>query len=80
MPQPTPLTSTAALVAGIATASALSAAAVVAVLNAGCDDPGSYRWRGGAVELVGGCLQPEDLPVVPQPAEPTAPPVDIPAQ
>ncbi|WP_433871399.1 hypothetical protein [Saccharopolyspora sp. CA-218241] len=51
------------LVTGIVAATALSGAAVVAVLRSGCDDPGVYEARDGVVELIGGCLHPDDLPV-----------------
>ena len=58
------------LATGLLTAAALSGAAALAVLQSGCEDPGSYLERDGMVELVGGCLQPTDLPVTPQdPAE-----------
>ncbi|TDD36940.1 hypothetical protein E1288_41155 [Saccharopolyspora elongata] len=57
-------------VTGFVTAAALSGAAVFAVLQSGCDEPGSYRSRDGVVELIGGCLKPDDLPVNPrQPAD-----------
>ncbi|MGW1676493.1 hypothetical protein [Saccharopolyspora sp. NPDC002376] len=55
------------LVTGVATAAALSGAAVFAVLQSGCDDPGAYRVRDDVVELIGGCLQPDDLPISPRP-------------
>ena len=58
------------LATGLLTAAALSGAAALAVLQSGCEDPGSYREHDGVIELVGGCLQPSDLPVAPQnPAE-----------
>ncbi|WP_243789946.1 hypothetical protein [Saccharopolyspora gloriosae] len=63
----TPATETFPLVGGITVATVLSAAAVFAVAQTGCDDPGSYRERDGVVELIGGCVQPEDLPVTPAP-------------
>ena len=62
------------LLAGMITAAALSGAAVLVVLGSGCDDPGTYRERDGVVELIGGCLQPSDLPVTPRE------PVESPAQ
>ncbi|MER7015626.1 hypothetical protein ABT324_29680 [Saccharopolyspora sp. NPDC000359] len=55
------------LVTGVVTAAALSGAAVFAVLRSGCEDPGSYLVRDDVVELIGGCLQPDDLPVTPRP-------------
>ncbi|MCI2421592.1 hypothetical protein MOQ72_29580 [Saccharopolyspora sp. K220] len=54
------------LVTGIVTAAALSGAAVLAVLNSGCDEPGVYRAEDGVVELIGGCLKSDDLPVSPR--------------
>lgn len=61
-----PSTGALGLVTGITTAAVLSGAAVLTVVNAGCGDPGSYEFRGGAVELVGSCVQPDDLPITPQ--------------
>lgn len=61
----TSATGTIPLVTGIVTATALSGAAVFTVVGAGCDDPGRYRPHGGVVELIGGCITREDLPVVP---------------
>lgn len=60
------------LLAGMITAAALSGAAVLVVLNSGCEDPGSYHEHDGVVELIGGCLRPSDLPVAPR--EPAASP------
>ncbi|MBE9375615.1 hypothetical protein IQ251_14270 [Saccharopolyspora sp. HNM0983] len=54
-----------ALATGFAGAVLLTGTAVLAVLHAGCDDPGAFLPRDGAVELVGGCLRSDDLPVVP---------------
>ncbi|GAA0513192.1 hypothetical protein GCM10011581_03810 [Saccharopolyspora subtropica] len=54
------------LVTSIAVAAALSGGAVLAVLQSGCDDPGYYRTHDGVVELIGGCLEPGDLPVRPR--------------
>ncbi|MBA2308187.1 MAG: hypothetical protein H0W01_02535 [Pseudonocardiales bacterium] len=47
-------------------AAGLLTGAAVAVQSAGCDDPGRYVLRQGGYELVGGCLEPGDLPVPPQ--------------
>jgi hypothetical protein len=59
-------------------AGVLAALAVLTVRSAGCDDPGRYELRGGAYELVGGCIAPGDV-LVPHPT-PTAPPdADAPA-
>ncbi|MGP4019703.1 hypothetical protein [Saccharopolyspora sp. 5N708] len=62
----TPTTSAFPLVTGIVAAAALSGAAVLAVLNSGCDEPGAYRSNDGVVELIGGCLKSDDLPVSPR--------------
>ncbi|CAM00237.1 hypothetical protein A8924_1297 [Saccharopolyspora erythraea NRRL 2338] len=59
----TATTGTLPLISGLAAATALSGLAIFAVVQSGCDDPGSYRTRDGALELVGGCVQPDDLPV-----------------
>ncbi|MER7081094.1 hypothetical protein SAMN02982929_03807 [Saccharopolyspora kobensis] len=67
MSQLTPGNRALPLVTGVLTAAALSGAAVFAVLQSGCDDPGSYQVRDDAVELIGGCLRPDDLPVNPRP-------------
>ncbi|MGW0890653.1 hypothetical protein [Saccharopolyspora sp. NPDC002578] len=72
-------TGTLSLVGGVALATVLSAAAVFAVAQSGCDDPGTYRERDGVVELIGGCVQAEDLPVTPAPQlgdAPHSPPAD----
>lgn len=60
------------LFAGLAVAAALSGVAVVTVAHAGCEHPGTYQPRGGVVELIGGCVTPDDLPYphAPQPREP----------
>jgi len=58
--------STGALVRGVAVAALLAGGAVLVVAQTGCDDPGSYAQHDdGVVELVGGCLGPEDLVVAP---------------
>jgi hypothetical protein len=57
--------------ATMAVAALLTGAAVFTVAQAECDDPGRYVYRNGGYELVGGCLEPGDLPVGPAPnAEP----------
>jgi hypothetical protein len=56
------------VIATLAAAALLSGAAVVTVQQAGCDDPGQYVQYDGGYELVGGCLEPGDLPVGPAPA------------
>ena len=59
-----------------AVAVGLACAAIVTADQAGCDDPGRYVPAPGGVQLVGGCLHGDDLPVAPpvpspqQPAEP----------
>ena len=61
-----PSTGAVPLLTGMITAAALSGAAVLAVFSSGCDDPGTYFEHDGVVELIGGCLQPSDLPVTPR--------------
>ena len=46
-------------------ATALAGAAVFTVSNAGCADPGRYVQHDGHVELVGGCIDAQDLPQQP---------------
>ncbi len=60
-----------ALVAGV-----LAAIAVITVEQAGCDDPGHYVVGPRGYELVGGCVEPGDLPV--SPSGPRAPAVGTP--
>jgi hypothetical protein len=49
-------------------AAMLTGAAAVTVEQAGCDEPGMWVVSHDRTQLVGGCLDPEDLPVAPQPA------------
>ncbi|MDQ3578738.1 MAG: hypothetical protein M3443_14325 [Actinomycetota bacterium] len=59
--------STMAPLAGAAVAAmALAGVAVFTVTSAGCADAGTYVQHDGQVELVGGCLDPADLPAAPQ--------------
>jgi len=44
---------------------ALGGVAVFSVQQAGCADPGRYVQRDGEVELVGSCVDPEQLPQAP---------------
>ena len=65
----------AALAPVVATAAAavlLAGAAVFTVERAGCEEPGHYVTTGPGMELVGGCVEPGDLPVGPAPADPQA--------
>lgn len=48
-----------------AVAGLLVCAAVVTADQAACDDPGSYVLAPGGVQLVGGCLHSDDVPVAP---------------
>ena len=57
-----------------AVAAVLAFAALVTANQAACDDPGSYVLAPGGVQLVGGCLRSDDLPVPPTPDERPAPP------
>jgi hypothetical protein len=62
----TPSAGTVPLVTGIAVATALSGVAVFTVLRSGCENPGVYQPHDGVVELTGGCIKADDLPVTPQ--------------
>ena len=53
------------VVVSVVVAVALAAIAVVTVERAGCDDPGHYVLGSRGYELVGGCVEPGDLPVSP---------------
>jgi hypothetical protein len=53
------------LVGALAVAVALAGVAVFSASNAGCASPGEYVQRDGYVELVGSCLDPQDLPPAP---------------
>lgn len=53
------------LLGALATATALTGAAVFTVSAAQCGNPGHYVQREGQVELFGGCLIPSDLPAAP---------------
>lgn len=48
-----------------AVAALMAGAAVLTANQAACDEPGSYVPVPGGVQLVGGCLQEDDLPVGP---------------
>ncbi|MGH3910706.1 MAG: hypothetical protein ACRDRM_07720 [Pseudonocardiaceae bacterium] len=50
-----------------AVAGLLVGAAVITANQAACDDPGSYVLAPGGVQLVGGCLHSDDVPVGPPP-------------
>ena len=62
---PSRSTTSSALATGFAGALVLSSAAVIAVLHAGCEEPGAFLVHDDVVELVGGCVRADDLPVVP---------------
>lgn len=56
-------------VAPLLVATVLAGVAVLTAVHAGCDNPGRYLAVPGGYELVGGCLNPDDLIVpVPVPA------------
>lgn len=48
-----------------AVAALLAGAAVFTADQAACDEPGRYVLAPGGVQLVGGCLQEDQLPVAP---------------
>jgi hypothetical protein len=54
-------------------AALLAGAAVFTAERAGCAEPGSYVQVPGGVQLVGGCLNSSDLPVVPPPLKHSPP-------
>jgi hypothetical protein len=60
------------VVASLLVALVCTAVAVIAVLQAGCAEPGYYVARPDGYELVGGCLEPGDL-AVPEHPVPTMP-------
>ena len=59
------LTSVLPLAGAMAAAMALAGVAVFTVSHAGCADAGRYVQHDGTVELVGGCVNPADLPAAP---------------
>ncbi len=56
-----------------AVAVGLACAAIVTADQAACDDPGRYVLAPGGVQLVGGCLRSDDLPVAPPAPSPPRP-------
>ncbi|MGX7825287.1 hypothetical protein ACTG9Q_09350 [Actinokineospora sp. 24-640] len=68
----------AASLAGAAlVAMALTGVAVFTVQAATCDDSGHYVQQDGQTVLVGGCLNPEDLPRAPTSETDTGPAADV---
>jgi hypothetical protein len=59
------VTSVLPLAGAMAAAMALAGVAVFTVSHAGCADAGRYVQHDGTVELVGGCVNPADLPAAP---------------
>uniref|UniRef100_UPI00047BAD2F hypothetical protein n=1 Tax=Actinokineospora inagensis TaxID=103730 RepID=UPI00047BAD2F len=55
------------LAGAVAAALVLAGVAVFTVSNAGCASAGEYVQHGQSLELVGGCVDPTDLPAVPLP-------------
>ncbi|MGQ0481407.1 MAG: hypothetical protein ACT4O0_10335 [Pseudonocardia sp.] len=64
------------LVVSAVVAGVLATIAVITVEQAGCDDPGHYVVGARGYELIGGCVEPGDLPV--SPSGPWAPAPGIP--
>ncbi len=58
------------LAATAAVAAMLTGAAAITVDQAGCDEPGTWVFTAEGPQLVGGCLDSEDLPVAPPPGAP----------
>lgn len=50
------------VVGAVTSAVALTGLAFFAVAKAGCGDAGEYVYTGGQLELVGGCVDPGELP------------------
>ncbi|MQA16003.1 MAG: hypothetical protein GEV09_18195 [Pseudonocardiaceae bacterium] len=61
-----------------AVAALLTGAAAVTADQAGCDHPGTWVVDAGGAQLVGGCLDSEDLPVAPAPPDRARPPAPVP--
>ncbi|MGH3980667.1 MAG: hypothetical protein ACRDRZ_16985 [Pseudonocardiaceae bacterium] len=53
-----------------AVAAVLAGSAALAADRAGCDDPGTWVVDPRGAQLVGGCLDSEDLPIAPPPVQP----------
>ncbi|MDT7585976.1 MAG: hypothetical protein QOE32_3526 [Pseudonocardiales bacterium] len=53
------------VVVSLLVAAAMAAIAFITVQQAGCPNPGQYVARGDGYELVGGCVEPNDLPIAP---------------
>ena len=51
------------VVVSLLVVAAMTTIAVVTVARAGCENPGRYVVGAGGYELVGGCIEPDDLPV-----------------
>ncbi|MEV4310620.1 hypothetical protein [Actinocrispum sp. NPDC049592] len=67
------------LVGTLAAAAALAGVAVFSASSAGCASPGQYVQRDGYVELVGGCIDPKNLPPAPATQQAPAAPGQQPA-
>lgn len=65
------------LVGAVAAAATLTGVAFFSIARAGCEDPGAYVHHGDHIELIGGCLNPADLPGLP--ADPVHEPLNQPA-
>ncbi|MFB9907248.1 hypothetical protein [Allokutzneria oryzae] len=64
---------TLSLVAALAAAGALTFTAVYTVVQTSCTDQGEIVQRGAVLELVGGCVEHDDLPAGPhKPGHPGA--------
>ncbi|HWN35524.1 MAG TPA: hypothetical protein VNP03_22425 [Pseudonocardia sp.] len=53
------------VVVSLLVAAAMATIAFITVQQAGCHNPGQYIARGTGYELVGGCIEPNDLPIAP---------------
>lgn len=61
------------LAAALSAAALLTGAAVFTVVRVNCHDPAQYVQHNGIVELIGGCVGKDDLPVGPKQPEQTTP-------
>jgi hypothetical protein len=54
------------VVVSLLVAAAMATIAFLTVHQAGCHDPGRYLARDDGYELVGGCIEANDLPIAPE--------------
>jgi hypothetical protein len=64
------------VVVSLLVAAAMATIAFITVHQAGCHDPGRYLVRSDGYQLVGGCVEANDLPISPD-LTPTPPTSDV---